>query len=233
MHPESLPSSPLARLPTTITAIAVRRLIREVADFAFASVCVGCGTAGTALCVACEQGLVPAVVRPRSDGVRLRAGLTYEQVAAAVLRAVKEDGQTSLIRVLRPALAAAVHDLCAGSDAPRRIDVVVPLPTSRTAFRRRGFRVPEMLARGTRIPMLRALAPTRRVQDQRGLGVAERHRNLAGSLIATRSGQGMAALLIDDVITTGATCVEAARALRAAGFHVVGAVAVAATPRRC
>lgn len=226
VHTETSPGPPAARL---IAPETVRRLLREVADFVFASVCAGCGRAGTALCAPCEAGLAPHVVRPGSGALPLRAGLAFDGAAAAVLRAVKEDGQTSLIRALRPALAAAVHDLCAGTDAPRRIDVAVPVPTSRAAFRRRGFRVPEILARGTGIPMQRALAYTRRVQDQRGLGADERRRNLAGGLIATRAGAGATALIVDDVITTGATCAEAARALRAAGFRVAGAVAVAAT----
>jgi predicted amidophosphoribosyltransferase len=211
---------------------AVRRLVREIADFVFASVCAGCGAAGTALCASCEAELAPRVLRPRSDVVPLRAGLAFDGVAASVLRAVKEDGQTSLIRTLRPALAAAVDDLCAGASAPRRIDVVVPVPTTRAAFRRRGYRVPEILARGTGIPMLRTLSSARRVRDQRGLGARERRINLAGGLIASRAGGGASALIVDDVITTGATCAEAARALGAAGFTVVGAVAVAATLRR-
>jgi predicted amidophosphoribosyltransferase len=221
--------SPRARLHALPAAF---RLIREVADFAFASTCAGCATVGTSLCTSCEADLAPRVVRPRSDSVPLRAGLVFDGAAAAVLRAVKEDGQTSLVRPLRPALAAAIGDLCAGPAAPHRLDVVVPVPTTRTAFRRRGFRVPELLARGTDIPMLRALSYARRVRDQRDLGAHERRSNLAGGLIATRAGGGAAALIDDDVITTGATCAEAARALRAAGFHVVGAVAVAATRRR-
>ncbi len=221
-------------MPPTLlrTDRAVRRIVREVADLAFASVCVGCGTAGTALCEACTAELAPQVVRPPSDVVPLRAGLAFEGVAASVLRAVKEDGQTSLLRRLRPALAAAVDDLRGGPAVPRRIDVVVPVPTTGAAFRRRGFRVPVMLARGTGIPVLRALSYTRRVRDQRGLGAEGRRRNLADALIATRAGRGAAALIVDDVITTGATCAEAARALDAAGFHVVGAVAAEATRRR-
>ncbi|MFB7843367.1 ComF family protein [Microbacterium sp. NPDC056052] len=211
---------------------SVRRLVQEIADLVFASVCAGCGAAGTALCASCEAALAPRVVRPRSESVPLRAGLVFDGVAASVLRAVKEDGQTSLIRPLRAALAAAVDDLCAGAASPGRIDVVVPVPSTRAAFRRRGYRVPEILARGIGIPVLRTLSYVRRVQDQRGLGAHERRTNLAGGLVASRLGGGASALIVDDVITTGATCAEAARALRSAGFRVVGAVAVAATLRR-
>jgi predicted amidophosphoribosyltransferase len=175
---------------------------------------------------------VPHPVRVQAGDVPLCAGLAFAGPAAAVLRAIKEDGQTTLIRPLRPALAAAVHTVRADLGESRSIDVVVPVPTSRAAFRRRGFRLPDALARTTGIPVLRALVPARRIQDQRGLGERERRRNVAGALIADRAGAGLTALVVDDVITTGATCAEAARALRAAGFRVVGAVAVAATPRR-
>ena len=208
------------------------RLIREVVDFALASVCAGCGAPGAALCAQCETALAPRVVRVRAGDVPGCAGLAFEGAAAAVLRSIKEDGQTSLIRPLRPALAAAVAALRSGSGRALRIDVVVPVPTSRAAFRRRGFRLPELLARGIGVPMRRALLPARRVADQRLLGEEARRRNLAGAFVADRNGSGASALLVDDVITTGSTCGEAARALRAAGFTVVGAVAVAATMRR-
>ena len=208
------------------------RLIREVVDFALASECVACGALGTALCVDCEAALAPRVVRVRVGDVTGCAGLAFDGAAAAVLRSIKEDGQTSLIRPLRPALAAAVETLRSGSARALPIDVVVPVPTSRASFRRRGFRLPELLARGIGFPVQRALVPARRVTDQRLLGEHERRRNLAGAFVANRDGNGAAALLVDDVITTGSTCGEAARALRVAGFAVVGAVAVAATPRR-
>ncbi|GAB6857092.1 ComF family protein [Microbacterium xylanilyticum] len=225
-------------MPSTIPSLApaardrALRLIREVADFVFASVCAGCGVAGTALCPACEAALAPCPVRVRAGDVPLRAGLAFQGPAAAVLRTIKEDGQTSLIRLLRPALAAAVQAVRADVGGPRRIDLVVPVPTSRAAFRRRGFRLPDALARTTGIPVRRALVPARRMQDQRGLGERERRRNLDGALVAARAGAGLTALVVDDVVTTGATSAEAVRALRAAGFRVVGAVAVAATPRR-
>ncbi|MGL5862887.1 MAG: ComF family protein, partial [Phycicoccus sp.] len=80
------------------------------------------------------------------------------------------------------------------------------------------------------------LRHTRRVADQAGLGRADRAANLAGALaVAPRKRRlvtGAVCLVVDDVVTTGATLTEAARALGAAGArHVVGAAA-AATPRR-
>ena len=98
------------------------RLIREVVDFALAAVCAGCGAPGTALCAECEATLAPRVVPVRTGDVPGCAGLAFAGVAAAVLRAIKEDGQTSLIRPLRPALAAAVTALCSGSGRVLPVD---------------------------------------------------------------------------------------------------------------
>ncbi len=75
------------------------------------------------------------------------------------------------------------------------------------------------------------LVPTRQTGDQRGLDQRQRRRNVSGSLRA-RDAAGRRVIILDDVVTTGATLGEAARALRAAGAIVVGAVTIAATPRR-
>jgi predicted amidophosphoribosyltransferase len=84
--------------------------------------------------------------------------------------------------------------------------------------------------------VLPALRHTRQVADQAGLAAADRARNLATAMGVRRGWAGRtvgtAVIVVDDVVTSGATLVEAARALRAAGALVVGAVTVAATPRR-
>jgi predicted amidophosphoribosyltransferase len=80
-----------------------------------------------------------------------------------------------------------------------------------------------------------ALAVRRSVRDQAGLDRAARSANLAGSVRLRRSAvgrlRGRAVVLVDDVVTTGATLAEAARVLRASGLDVVGAAVVAATAR--
>lgn len=84
--------------------------------------------------------------------------------------------------------------------------------------------------------MVSGLRHARRVDDQARLDSAARAANLAGAF-AVRAGdaaylRGRPVLLVDDVVTTGATLAEGARAARAVGAHVLGAAVVAATSRR-
>jgi predicted amidophosphoribosyltransferase len=109
---------------------------------------------------------------------------------------------------------------------------VVPVPSSRSALRRRGFAVTDLLARRAGARPRRLLIPDRAAGgDQRELGIDDRARNVRGTMRA-READGARVVLVDDVVTTGATLTEAARTLRAAGAQVVGAVTVASTPRR-
>jgi predicted amidophosphoribosyltransferase len=210
--------------------------------------CAGCDEPDVALCERCVLALQPdvrrRVVEAPGGAVEVWSGLAFDGVAARVLRAIKEDGRTALAAALTPALAAVLDRAGAAGC------LVVPMPTSRAAYRRRGFRVPELLLRGTGLPAHRLLRLARRTDDQRGLDRDARRRNVAHSMVATISRSALLrggfpgesgraeqpsaprAVVVDDVVTTGASLAEAVRALRAAGVEVVAAVALAATPRR-
>lgn len=214
-------------LPDSVSL--VRSALADALALVLPVACAGCGIPDRSLCDECAAALEPRPVRRELRGaggaVVLWSGLPFEGVPARVVRAIKEDGRTPLARALAPAVRAAYSRL-AVSDA-----VVVPMPTSRASFRRRGFRVPELLAARAGLPVARLLRPARRIGDQRGLGRAARLENVAQSLRATDAA-ARRVVVLDDVATTGATLEEAVRALRAAGAEVVGAVTAAATPRR-
>lgn len=206
----------------------VREALADALSLAFPVECAGCGAPGRALCATCLSALAPDVQRVvLDDGTRVYAGLRYEGVAARALRALKEEGRTSLAGALAPALRAALVEASRGRDGL----VVVPVPTSRRAMRRRGYRVVDLLARRAGVAAAPLLRPARATADQRDLGRAARGENARGSLRALPA-EGLAVVVVDDVVTTGATLHEAVRALHAAGATVVAAATVAATPRR-
>jgi ComF family protein len=190
--------------------------------------CAGCGREGRALCTGCAPGLAPAVTTTALPGVGpVTAGLAYDGVARAALLALKEEGRAGLAAALAAPFAAAVSSALVDART-----LLVAVPSTRAARRRRGFEPVRLLAARAGIRLTPLFLPARPHAVQKGLGVAERARNLEGVFALERPVDGIRALLVDDIATTGATLAAAAGVLRGGGADVVGAAVLAATARR-
>lgn len=189
--------------------------------------CAGCALPDRALCDSCLRALRP-VVTPRSiEGFTAHTALRYESEVRRVILALKEEGRTDVARQLAVPFGAAVAAALEASPAA----ALVRVPRGRSSYRSRGYDPLQLLLRRSGSGSAPGLAVARRTLAQKSLGIDERRGNMAGSLVARWSWEAREVVLVDDVITTGATLAEAARAVSEAGGRVVGAASLAFTPR--
>lgn len=171
-----------------------------------------------------------------SRPLRVYSSLDYAGSVRQILLAYKDGGRTDVAKWLAPALRAGVAACIAGeSDTNSAVESsaieIVAIPSSRNAWARRGYYPVGLLVRRANLVSARVLRHARQPGDQADLGLAERWSNLHGSLRAGDHLGGRTFLLVDDIVTTGATLWEARRALEAAGARVMGAATVAHTER--
>lgn len=235
-------------------------MLDAAADLLLGSRCPGCQRAGRGLCAHCraaiESGEVGTVRRPGADqGPPTWTAGEYDEVMQGVLLGLKERQMLGMLEPLGRRLTLATAALLLARE-PAVPVVLVPVPSLPSVERARGLDVTGSLARrvvrglrrqGLAVRTVAALRHRRRVADQAGLNREERARNLAGSLQAqgfgaqgvgaapgfgAAPGSRVAAVILDDVTTTGATLAEAQRALLSAGVDVLGAAVIASTVRR-
>jgi ComF family protein len=155
-----------------------------------------------------------------------RAAAQYSGPLREALHELKFHGQ----RALAVPLADLLVEQCAGA-LPAAIDALVPVPLGRARERERGFNqaalIAERVAGALGVPARpRWLTRVRPTQPQSDLGAAERQANVRNAFRAPPALAGHL-VVVDDVLTTGATVTECARALRAAGARRVGVLTVA------
>ena len=230
-------------MTSDVLARLIARSLISLTDLLFPPRCVSCGANGAWLCAACLQKtrwiLPPYCPRcglPLAHGKSCActgkaSNLTLWRSAAwhvpplqDAVHAVKYEGVRVLAEPLGEVLATCYRQ------AQLQPDIIVPVPLHRERQRERGYNQSELLARALskRVQVqvrTDILARAVRTRSQVGLSAEERQANVAGAFICRGdAAEGRSILLIDDVMTTGATLESCAQALLSSGATRVSAL---------
>ena len=216
--------------------VADRRHTAHMLDLVLPLDCGGCGAPSTRWCAACAGQLAvkpdqPHLITPRVDpGVPVLSLGRYAGTRREAIVAVKEHGRADLIAPLALALHSGLERLLTWGVIATPL-TLVPAPTRRSAARRRGGDPVTRMARAATVALdgvdvIQALQLRGLVRDSVGLSGADRQRNIAGHVKVNKPVAGDV-LVVDDIVTTGATASESVRVLRLAGAHVAGVLAIA------
>lgn len=186
------------------------------------------------------SGGVLDVNRSNFNGISLRgfAVSHYSKPAATMVHEFKEKSQTFLAAKMATPMAKALSAELARNKFSTSVSLI-PIPSKRTSFEKRGFNPSLLLAKNIsdqlrkekfeKVHVENCLKLNRKVLDQASQVGLTRRQNLVEAISLVRAPQAQEIWLVDDVVTTGSTLLEAARCLSAEGFRVAGFIVFAET----
>lgn len=196
-------------------------------DLLVTTACLFCAKVGKRICIDCESrvGSKPRMVF--RGGLVGFSATSYDQDAKTLIRSFKELGEVELAKYMAARLVPLLQCFEPGEY------VLAPIPSNRTEFLARGFNPAEAICRqlvaaaNTTLRFQNLFVKIRTTSDQSKLDPGQRRANLANS-IASLPGSYQV-IVVDDIVTTGATILEAARALEASGNSFAGFLTFAET----
>ena len=208
----------------------MKSLLRALQDAVMPPQCSFCGSSTTAdegpICVGCRDDLPYIAAAPaKAPFEREVVPLAYEFPIDAAIKALKFRRRLYFG-------AALAQLLCNAADAlPDDVDALLPVPLH---WRRQWFRgfnqaleIGKPVAKHLRIPVIHNVVRRRATRSQSGLSATERAKNVRAAFAVKGRPEYKHVLVVDDVVTTGATMREVAQVLSKAGIRKVSALAVA------
>lgn len=193
--------------------------------------CAACSCPGGPLCRGCAERLTSAGPMHPPPGIDSLVGLiAYEGVGRDLILGLKYHNNRSSLALLADTLADTLVKTLSGPCDVERLDVVTWAPTSRAHRHSRGYDQAELLARSLALCLhlrCRGLLIRQPGPAQTGRSLIQRE---SGVHFTAKRGVPPSVLVVDDVVTSGATLSAAAMALRAGGAHSVAGAVLAATP---
>ena len=217
------------RLATGALALITRRAATAALDLLYPPQCVHCQRIGSFLCERCTGQLVSGPLRTVAGLNAVRVCTTFEGPAASAIHALKYDG----VRRLADPLGGLLAEAC--TDVDWVVDWICAIPLHPERQAERGYNQSALLA--SRVAGLTGwrymdggVARVRSTETQTHLNAQARRDNVAGAFAADPLRvDNQCIVLVDDVLTTGATLAACAEALRASGaLRVYGLVLASA-----
>jgi ComF family protein len=212
----------------------MRKFLNPLLDLVYPKKCPGCHIPSISICVNCKTlwQNPPVTIVLNQNKVPVISVAQYRNEVRAVLLAYKENGELESEKVLTEALLRARLEIARDS-----ICTLVPIPSNPKSIRRRGRDFMMELCTQVSIQsgdkVLPILRVNRNVDDQSKLNEKQRSQNLIGAFGCISKNLHLAVtspiILVDDLLTTGATLREAVRALGHHGISPIGAITAAHT----
>ena len=200
-------------------------MLKYFKELLFPVHCFGCHAIGVAICAKCRRQWNPHFYIQKIEDLTVYSSIRYSPVARSVLLNAKEGAIQIADELMVEALTNTVRRL---PTHILRTAVLMPIPGSKRAIRKRGrdfiLELTNEVSLRTGLQVITGMEINRRLLDQSGLSAIDRHRNISGAFDSKQIKFQGEVLLVDDLVTTGATLLEAKRALNCSGIPVTRAI---------
>ena len=214
--------------------------IHSLKELIYPNICLSCGKTGAKICHNCSKYWLAKPNKSKIENNYLFFAATYDESTSPIILAAKESGSREAVKLIARSIACSISFAISNLDISKPINLIT-IPSQLSAIRKRGrdhikdlvleviIQLDQQNIDAIYLPILK---PIKKIKDQSNLNGLQRKENMSHAFIAKSSPISQSAvILIDDLVTTGASVQEGVRALAEAKITIDAVVTACAVGR--